>query len=413
MVLWLIILTYKFVRMKTSFRLYPILFVAIFAFISCKKDQEPPEPENIFTIEGTIDGLSSNLYYRHPDKEYTREYPTDSIIVTNGSFSLTDSISSLKLIRFSTNIRSKENNLFKIAKGGGYYPVKSMYLMAYVFPGATVKVTGEATDFMNAYPSGDEYNNSLAAINKITFPSYNESANLMVKISHETDSVLISKLKSAVDSISENGRLALLDYITNNPSSMGALWYLEDMIMRKQVDDEQATKLFANVAPELESTETYKSIHSRIEGIQATKEGMPVPEIISTATIDGSKFDITSLRGKYVLIDFWGVWCGPCVAEMPQIKAFQEKFKDQLVVLGINSGDTKEKMVAFLEKNDYTWQQLMSVKENTSDNFVNRFNVKGFPTKFIIDPQGKIVKRYVGSGEEAFELLESLMTNDL
>ncbi|GAL82188.1 putative lipoprotein/thioderoxin [Algibacter lectus] len=61
--------------------------------------------------------------------------------------------------------------------------------------------------------------------------------------------------------------------------------------------------------------------------------------------MDGSEFNINSLRGKYVLIDFWGgVWCGPCVKEMPEVKAFQEKYKDKLVVLGINSGDTKEKV---------------------------------------------------------------------
>ncbi|MCB0451095.1 MAG: TlpA family protein disulfide reductase, partial [Confluentibacter sp.] len=118
---------------------------------------------------------------------------------------------------------------------------------------------------------------------------------------------------------------------------------------------------------------------------------------------------IKSLRGKYVLIDFWGIWCGPCVKEMPEVKAFQDKYKDKLVVLGINSGDSKEKIQKFVDENGYAWQQLMSDKANTPDNFVNRFNVQGFPTKFIIDPRGNIVKRYVGSGEEAFKLLEELL----
>ena len=94
---------------------------------------------------------------------------------------------------------------------------------------------------------------------------------------------------------------------------------------------------------------------------------------------------------------------------MPEVKIFQEKHKDKLVVLGINSGDTKEKVQSFINEKGYDWQQILSSKESNSDNFVNRFNVQGFPTKLIIDRRGNIVKRFVGGGEEAFQLLEELL----
>ncbi|MDO5980353.1 redoxin family protein [Flavivirga spongiicola] len=395
--------------MKLAIKLSGILYISFLGFTSCKTEGQLNKDEHTFTIEGKIKGLTSNLYYRHPDKEYSREHPSDSIVVTNGKFSLTDSISNLSLLNFYTSYDTKKNNLYKIAKSGGFYPVKSMYLMMYAFPGASIEVSGEAIDFMNAYPSGDIYNNGLAEINKITFPNYNESANLMIKASFEKDSSKVEILNKASDSISELVRLAQIDYIKNHPESLAALWYLENMIMTEQIDDDTAIALYQKASPNLTSTETYKAISSRIEGIEATKEGMLVPSIKSTSTIDGSEFDIFSLRGKYVLIDFWGTWCGPCVEEMPKVKSFQEKYKDQLVVLGINSGDTKKRVVKFLKNNDYQWQQLMSDKANTPDNFVNRFNVKGFPTKFIIDPEGKIVKRYLGSGEDTFSLLEELL----
>jgi thiol-disulfide isomerase/thioredoxin len=373
---------------------------------SCKTEREPT---NEFTVSGEIKGLESNLYFRHPDREYSREYPADSILVTDGKFIYTDSIKALSMIRAYSKF-SPDNKLYKIAKGGGYYPVKSMYLMFFANPGATIEVSGEATDFMNAYPSGDEINNSLTAINKVAFPQFNNSGNLMVAASHEPDSIKQKELYNRADSISNTGIEERIKHLNENPGSMGALWYLDDMILRRQVDDEKAIDLFENVSNELAESPIYKNIKTRIEGIMATKEGMPVPQIKTTATPDGTEFDITSLQGKYVLIDFWGVWCGPCVAEMPMIKAFQEKHKDKLVVLGINSGDTQEKMEKFLQENDYTWQQLMNDRKNTSDNFVSRFNVQGFPTKFIIDPEGIIVKRFLGSGEGAFELLEELLS---
>jgi len=376
---------------------------------SCSKEEKS---EKLFTIEGEIKGLTSHLYFRHPDKEYPRGSKSDSIVVIDGKFHYSDSISELSMIRAYTSYSDPNNKLYKKPAGGnGYYPVKSMYLMFFAYPGSSIHVEGEATDFMNAYPSGDEYNNSLAVINKFAFPNFNESVNLMLDAANEEDSLKRVEFQKKSEAIGNAGTEERIEFVQGNPNSLGALWYLEDMIMRKQVDDEKAIALFENVSQDLSDLSFYTSVETRINGIASTKEGMQVPAIKTTATPDGKQFDITSLQGKYVLIDFWGVWCGPCVAEMPTVKEFQEKHKEKLVVLGINSGDTKEKMQKFLDENGYTWQQLMSDRKNTSDNFVNRFNVKGFPTKFIIDPEGKIVKRYLGSGEEAFELLEELLVD--
>ena len=127
----------------------------------------------------------------------------------------------------------------------------------------------------------------------------------------------------------------------------------------------------------------------------------------TNATFSGEIFEFNSLRGKYVLIDFWGTWCGPCIEEMPKVKAYQEKYADKLTVLGINQGDTKDKIEKFITPNGYTWTHLMDGKG--AANFVFKFNVAGFPTKFIVDPEGKVLHRFVGNGEEAFTALDALL----
>lgn len=378
----------------------------IFVFTACETEQKN---KNTFTLEGEIKGLTTHLFYRHPDKEYSREKRQDTIFVENGKFKFSDTISKFSMIRAFTDFEDKENKIYKKPSDGGFFPVKSMYLMFYVFPGANVKVDGEAIDFINAYPSGDEYNNSLAAINKVTFPNYNEVGNLMVEASYEKDSLKIKEIEQKAEELSENGRIERINFLEMHPNSLAAVWYLDDMMKRRHIEDEKAIEIFNNISKDLAEFDIYKNVESRVTGVLATKEGSPVPEIKTTSTLNGKEFDIASIKGKYILIDFWGVWCGPCVAEMPKVKAFQEKHKEKLVVLGINSGDKKEKIQNFIEENDYSWQQVMSSRSNLEDNFVTKFNVKGFPTKFIVSPEGKIVKRFMGSGEEAFELLEELL----
>ncbi len=175
------------------------------------------------------------------------------------------------------------------------------------------------------------------------------------------------------------------------------------------MSDEESIEIFNKVDKKLSDNPFYKDIAKRIQGINATKEGQIVPAIITSSTVDGVEFDLASYRGKYVMIDFWGTWCGPCVAEMPKVSEYVEKYKGKLEILGVNSGDSKKRMADFLEKNDYKWQQVLNVKGESNDNFVLKFNVTGFPTKFIIDPDGKIVKKYMGNGEESFVFLDSIL----
>ena len=384
-----------------------IMLLGLLCLVACTTQKKHP---NQFTLTGEIKGLSGNLFFRHPDKEYTRETPADTIKVLNGKIHFSDTISKLTLITAYPDFRGPDKKLFKIpADSMGYFPVKCAYFMFYAFPGADIKVSGEATDFMNAYPSGDKFNDALAAANKLTFPNYNKMGNIAVANTHEKDSLVIKEKEEKANSIFEQNTKELIAHIKGNPKSLGATWYLNDLLRRRQIDEIQAEALFNDLSTDLSEYEDYKNIATRIAGIKNTKEGSPVPSIKTNATLDGSEFNINSLRGKYVLIDFWGIWCGHCVKEMPEVKAFQEKYKEKLVVLGINSGDTKERVKKFVNDNNYNWQQLLSARKSTSDNFVNRFNVQGFPTKLIIDPRGNIVKRFVGGGEDAFKELEKLL----
>ena len=111
-------------------------------------------------------------------------------------------------------------------------------------------------------------------------------------------------------------------------------------------------------------------------------------------------------KGKYVLIDFWGTWCGACISGMPQMKKFAEKHADKLVLLGI-AKDNRETWEEYLSKSEWNWKQI--VAGEGEEDYVVRFNVQGFPTKILIGPDGKILKRTVGEDPAFYEELEHLM----
>lgn len=179
------------------------------------------------------------------------------------------------------------------------------------------------------------------------------------------------------------------------------------MLMRNQTTDEESVSLFKNLDDSLKDNKFYQQVDTRIKGIESTMIGNVVPSFSTTKTLDGSEFSLSSLRGKYVLIDFWGTWCGPCIEEMPTVKEYQLKYPDKLAILGINSGESIDKINKFIEPQNYNWQQIITGEGD--DNFVLKFNVTGFPTKFILDPEGKILYKFVGSGEESFTVLDELL----
>ncbi len=392
-----------------------IAFVAALslAVTSCKNkaSQKEKAPTNEFTISGHIDGLGNNdLRLVYLGKLYdTRGF--DTIKVQNGNFTFSDTIADMNLVRIvPMNWKSvPDSNYIKKAKGGGFYPSKSGRLMAFAFPGATIKIAGKITDFMDAYPSGDEANNSLGTINKMAYPYYNKAVNLMVKSSYAATPKEQKALQEEAGKIDETVTTKKLAYVKSHLNTVGAIWYLKDMIMRRQINDSTAIALYRKIPESAQNNPYYKDIKSRVNGIIATRPGSPVPEIKTNTTLDGKPFDIKNLRGKYVLIDFWGTWCGPCVGEMPKIKQFIKDHKDQFYMVGITSGNTKEQVAKFVKQHEYGWQQIIGQKGNTPDNYVSKFNVQAFPTKFIIDPEGKIVKRFVGASEAPFKLLEKLL----
>ncbi len=150
----------------------------------------------------------------------------------------------------------------------------------------------------------------------------------------------------------------------------------------------------------------YAEAQKKAEEEAAKKQaaGVVAPDF-TLNDINGKPLSLSSLRGKYVILDFWGSWCGWCIKGFPDMKKYYEKYKGKFEILGIDCNDPENKWKEAVKKNELPWLHVYNPRTST---VLNDYGVQGFPTKIIVGPDGKIVKTIVGEDPAFYTLLDSL-----
>ena len=145
------------------------------------------------------------------------------------------------------------------------------------------------------------------------------------------------------------------------------------------------------------------------EARQYALEGSMAPDF-TLNDINGKPLTLSSLRGKWVILDFWGAWCKWCIKGVPDMKEYYAKYSDKLEILGVDCNDTVEKWKAAVAQHELPWLHVYNdFEKDDINNPLALYSVRGFPTKVVIDPEGKVAKIIVGEDPAFYKYLDSVL----
>ena len=150
--------------------------------------------------------------------------------------------------------------------------------------------------------------------------------------------------------------------------------------------------------------------HQAVVAVEQTdvEAGEMAPDF-ELPNLEGKPTKLSSLRGKYVIIDFWGAWCIWCVRGIPSMKEAYSKYKDKMEILGVDCRDTEDKWKAAVKEHELPWKQVRC-PDDQFRSLVEKYSIEGFPTKVIVDPKGKLVKVIVGEDPSFYTFLDQLFS---
>ena len=196
-----------------------------------------------------------------------------------------------------------------------------------------------------------------------------------------------------------------IQFLNDNPATFTSLLVLQSLFLILPISESE-TK-FYELTEEQKNSNTGKALILKIESNKSTATGKPVIPFAQMG-IDGAMVDVNAYKGKVVLIDFWGSWCIPCRISHPALKELYDQYKSKgFEIIGISNEivnsnrDKKKQDIAWrkaVKEDGLSWPQILY--DPAIRDIVKEYDINGYPTKFLVDQNGKFVMRILGNSEK-------------
>jgi peroxiredoxin len=277
--------------------------------------------------------------------------------------------------------------------------LKNREIIYFIFPGEKLTIQGEKGKYGFDYKiSGNEIGNQSNLFSEQLFPLEEEfnrlailQANMPAGGSGNTD------LEKQINKVTRQIEDTKLKLITAHPD-----WVYSAETLAEFSNDTIA-RYFKSFTNDVQNS--FFGIHlSKI--LNAAAVGSAAPGF-TLKNEKGKDVSLNDFAGKYVVLEFWGSWCGYCIKELPRLKTCFEKYRNKAVFVGIDYKDNRQTWLKAISKYELNWNNLIAENDEVRD----KYGVEGFPTKIIIDTEGKIVLKTTGESDEFYQKMDELFDN--
>jgi thiol-disulfide isomerase/thioredoxin len=220
---------------------------------------------------------------------------------------------------------------------------------------------------------------SIAAANEVLDAKINN------EVAFQAHLLLLNLVENAADAAD---RINAIASAFPDREEIPDLWAYLASIHTMEGDTDAARKVCAMIMekyPKSNAAGRAKAILRKLEIV-----GKPLE--LSFTALDGKKVDIADYKGKVVLVDFWATWCGPCVAELPNVLKAYEKFHDKgFEIIGVSLDQSKQRLEAFIADKKMTWPQHFDGK-GWDNEISKKFGIDSIPATFLVDKEGKVAR---------------------
>lgn len=372
---------------------------AIMMAAACQAQNLPTS--GYLTIKGNLSDVKDTLTLLGSEYDNPRGAKITDLVTKNGKFEYKVKLDKPKNLLFYRPFNQQDK---KAVMMSGSIPA---------IPGETVEIKGTTNNFQikgtGFYKQFVNLHNITKGIQQVY---YDESEKYRAKTQGTKDENVIKEARmayqDAVTAAQEKLTAELKIYLQahkNEEASAYIASYLDtkdlDMVMNTldpSIVNGRLSGIFEAVKTRIKAQEMQEKAK------EAVKDGKMAPDF-TLKDINGKDLTLSSLRGKYVVLDFWGSWCGWCIKGMPEMKKYYEKYKGKFEIVGVDCNDTEAKWKAAVAKHQLPW---IHVKNEAKDLTPEKYAVTGYPTKVILNPNGTINKTIIGEDPEFYKYLDSL-----